>query len=57
MEDWQVMGQKHDGLVYTYVIQSRNIGIVKSSFAFEVFEKYTSCFFEVNQGRGIVLSV
>ena len=44
-DDWQ----KHDGLVYKYVIQSRNTGAVKSAFAFEVFEMYTSSYFEVNQ--------
>ena len=48
-DDWQVIGQKHDGLVYKYVIKSRNTGAVKSAFAFEVFEKYTSTYFELNQ--------
>ena len=48
-DDWQVIGQKHDGLVYKYIIQSRNTGEVKTAFAFEVFEKYTSTYFEINQ--------
>lgn len=48
-EDWQVVGQKHDGLVYKYVLQSRHTGQIKSAFAFEVFEKYTSTYFELNQ--------
>ena len=47
--DWQVVGQKHDGLVLKYVIKSRQTGEVKSAFTFEVFEKYTSTYFELNQ--------
>ena len=48
-DDWQIVGQKHDGLVLKYVIKSRQTGEVKSAFTFEVFEKYTSTYFELNQ--------
>ena len=48
-DGWQVIGQKHDGLVYKYIIQSRNTGEVQTAFAFDVFDKYTSTYFEMNQ--------
>ena len=48
-DDWQVIGQKHDGLVYKYIIQSRNTGKVRTAFAFDVFDIYTSKYFEMNQ--------
>ncbi|MEW8548266.1 MAG: hypothetical protein AB2693_32580 [Candidatus Thiodiazotropha sp.] len=48
-DDWQVIGKKHDGLVYKYVLPSRNTGEVKTAFEFEVFEKCTRTYFEMNQ--------
>lgn len=48
-DEWQVVGHKFDGIVWKYVIRSGKTGEVKSAFTFEVFEKYTSTYFEMNQ--------
>ncbi|XP_053392165.1 uncharacterized protein LOC128554873 [Mercenaria mercenaria] len=47
-EDWRVIDYRYDGSVYKYVVQSLYSGITKCVFTFEIFEKYTSTYKELN---------
>ena len=47
-DDWQVIGNRHDGLVMKYVMQSRNTGEIRCMFNFEVFEKNSATYKEIN---------
>lgn len=47
-EEWQIIGTRYDGLVHKYVVQSRNSGEIRCLFNFEVFERNTSTYQEIN---------
>ncbi|KAH3814132.1 hypothetical protein DPMN_142622 [Dreissena polymorpha] len=47
-DNWRVIDTSHDGLVKKFLIRSVTSGEVKCVFSFEIFEKYTSTYKELD---------